>query len=1054
MKRFEFYFLILIAVLIFSFKQEIFAQAPTPITGDYGSVASGLWSSASTWKQWDGSGFNTVASGAPSSSAQVFIQTGNTVTYDLASSSSNCKSLIVQSGAKFQSDQVLPAGTLSVLKVAGPTIWVDGTLGKDTTDAFTIETKFNGIITLAGSGVVNIAELRPNSSQSGTLTFVFALNANINYAGTTGTGGAGIYLTRGTQTSSTITINPGVTVNFAPNSNFMNSSTVGALGNMNITLNVNGTMNVQSAVLSDTAGSTVTVNVGSLGIINVAKVLIPRISGVNNDGAYASINVASGGAINILNGGTADFTYPASKITGAGTFALKPGANINVGSAAGLDAIAGPIQTSTVAFDTAANFSYVGAGLQVFGSQLPAIVNNLTIGSTSLDSVTAALKTDGLLTVNGTLINNGGLNSAGTAIVNGTYQHNVNGNSIPTATWGTGSNCVITGTTTGDASNATTGANQNFYNFTVNCPNLAATSTACHFDMANNTIAGNLSFKNTKSNYYALTGWEVLGSPKTITVNGNLIVDSLFTSVAIDSYSSSHAIETVKLIVKGNVSVTGNFGLCIGSAKNLDNMIVMGNIYLPAGVQFYSHSSTKDSVFFAGNGVQTYTSGSLNNGNNINWVVQSGSVVDIDTSTFQGSASSFTLNSGGSVKTSSPLGLNGNIKVGGIINLSAGANYEFYAPTAQTTGALIPSTVNNLTFSNTQTDTLAKSVTVTGTATIGSGATVVETPGKYILGTATTTQPVGINAVSNIGGLGIGLSAGTDNLSSVTITRVAGPTGAIVVGASSSINRNWTLSSVNPPSAGRDLTLTWDALDNNGKDLSTSQVYNSTNGGTLWNPSGIPQNTSATQSVTFNTSSFSKWTVSDAANPLPVELTSFTAKISGNSVNLVWHTATELNNNGFDVERNFNSSSWEKISFIKGAGNSSFIKNYSFADSKLSKTGNYSYRLKQIDNTGSFKYSNIVEVNYIAPAVFSLSQNYPNPFNPNTIIEYSLPKSSFVNLVVYNAIGQSVKILENGFKDAGYYNLSFNASDLPSGIYIYRIDAGQFSQIRKMMLVK
>jgi hypothetical protein len=56
--------------------------------------------------------------------------------------------------------------------------------------------------------------------------------------------------------------------------------------------------------------------------------------------------------------------------------------------------------------------------------------------------------------------------------------------------------------------------------------------------------------------------------------------------------------------------------------------------------------------------------------------------------------------------------------------------------------------------------------------------------------------------------------------------------------------------------------------------------------------------------------------------------------------------------------------------------------------------------------------------------------------------------------MVYNAIGQTVKVLENGYKEAGIYNISFNASALPSGIYFYKIEAGQFSQIRKMMLVK
>jgi hypothetical protein len=70
------------------------------------------------------------------------------------------------------------------------------------------------------------------------------------------------------------------------------------------------------------------------------------------------------------------------------------------------------------------------------------------------------------------------------------------------------------------------------------------------------------------------------------------------------------------------------------------------------------------------------------------------------------------------------------------------------------------------------------------------------------------------------------------------------------------------------------------------------------------------------------------------------------------------------------------------------------------------------------------------------------------------MIAYSIPNASNVKLMVFNAIGQVVKVLEDGYKEAGNYNISFNASNMPSGLYFYKIEAGQFSQIRKMMLVK
>src|ERR1035437_563330 len=171
-------------------------------------------------------------------------------------------------------------------------------------------------------------------------------------------------------------------------------------------------------------------------------------------------------------------------------------------------------------------------------------------------------------------------------------------------------------------------------------------------------------------------------------------------------------------------------------------------------------------------------------------------------------------------------------------------------------------------------------------------------------------------------------------------------------------------------------------------------------------------------------------------NPiLPVELTSFTASTSKNAIDLRWSTATEVNNTGFQVERSLNNSGWTKIAFVAGNGNSNSSKSYSYSDNSLTKSGKYNYRLKQIDVYGSYKYFSTSEVNFVAPSVFALNQNYPNPFNPSTIIAYSIPNASNVKLSVYNAIGQVVSVLEDGFKEAGIYNVSFNASNLSSGLY-------------------
>ncbi|MHB8337868.1 MAG: ice-binding family protein [Ignavibacteriaceae bacterium] len=199
----------------------------------------------------------------------------------------------------------------------------------------------------------------------------------------------------------------------------------------------------------------------------------------------------------------------------------------------------------------------------------------------------------------------------------------------------------------------------------------------------------------------------------------------------------------------------------------------------------------------------------------------------------------------------------------------------------------------------------------------------------------------------------------------------------------------------------------------------------------------------------------------DANTALPVELTSFTAALNNSAVELNWNTATEVNNYGFDIERSQMSEAssqnltWNKIGFVKGNGNSNSPKNYSFVDNTVSY-GSYAYRLKQIDNDGAYKYSFVVEVNSGQMQYsFLLNQNYPNPFNPSTEIQFGVSKNSPATLTIFNVLGEKVATLFNGNAVAGQvYNVTLNGSNLASGIYYYKLQTNDNTEVKKMILMK
>ena len=191
---------------------------------------------------------------------------------------------------------------------------------------------------------------------------------------------------------------------------------------------------------------------------------------------------------------------------------------------------------------------------------------------------------------------------------------------------------------------------------------------------------------------------------------------------------------------------------------------------------------------------------------------------------------------------------------------------------------------------------------------------------------------------------------------------------------------------------------------------------------------------------------------------VPVELTSFIAEVHGEKVILKWSTATETNNNGFEIQRSFDGKSFAAVGFVTGHGTSTEPNNYSYIDEDQS--GKVYYRLKQHDYNGTYSYSNIIYVDAITLNDFVLEQNFPNPFNPSTIIQFKIPVESFVTLKIYDVQGKEISTLINEMKQPDSYSFEFKPGNLSSGVYFYQLSSKtqgtgrEFIKTRKMLFIK
>ena len=440
---------------------------------------------------------------------------------------------------------------------------------------------------------------------------------------------------------------------------------------------------------------------------------------------------------------------------------------------------------------------------------------------------------------------------------------------------------------------------------------------------------------------------------------------------------------------------------------------------------------------------------------------------------------------GGNTTVSGTLSMQGTaaFALGGFTLTYGGSSTLEYAGTsAQSTGTEFQAALNNLTINNAAGVSMGSACTLNGVLSLTNG--LLTTSGTYplTLGAAATVSggsvasfvngPISLTAAAGktlMAPIGKGSSyrplwshiytlPGSGMLTAEQIE--VSPSGTVTAAGNPvlSVLRYFHVTQTGLSGGSIDLTLSWGA-DDEIADSTITTVVGGTNGGTwTW-----ADNTGAEigYANTVTTASFDPavYPLGDCAlgtysTPLPISLTSFTAVSSNGSVKLNWKTSVETDNHGFDIERSSDKLTWSKLGFVQAAGNSNTAKSYSFSDNNISVNGKYYYRLKQINLNGKTEYFGAVECNVIVADRCYLYQNYPNPFNPSTVIKYEVPETGVVTLKVFNAIGKEVATLVNEVKQGGIYDVTFNAGNLASGIYFYRLQAGSFISIKKITLLK
>ncbi|MCC2545698.1 T9SS type A sorting domain-containing protein [Hymenobacter sp. BT175] len=352
-------------------------------------------------------------------------------------------------------------------------------------------------------------------------------------------------------------------------------------------------------------------------------------------------------------------------------------------------------------------------------------------------------------------------------------------------------------------------------------------------------------------------------------------------------------------------------------------------------------------------------------------------------------------------------------------------------------------------------------VKTTGTATIlipTTGSVTGEATGRYVQGklqvqrNSTGSTDFGNGAIIDLTSLGTVTVLRTAGLQTANVSYGQSPVNA----ARKGIDRIWTITSSAAPNGAVPITFSWLPENDNGiLDFATMQGWRAAGTGT-WENVGTPgpatiDPATSTRSFAFTTTSLGSLTLSNASNPLPVELTEFTAERRENHARLRWVTASEKDNDYFDVESSIDGRTFSRIGTVKGRGTTSQRSTYELLDARIARYGAdvIYYRLRQVDKDGKASHSPLRTVTVPAESELMI-QAFPNPFGKHLTIRIRSVVASPVNLGVHDALGKRV-FSKAAELTAGTNELALDElQQLPRGVYFLTVRTAGEQRVLKL----